>query len=142
MMQKLRIRIKRPLGEVTVTRKVERDGVTVIVWKKRGELPEWKFTFDRDSVYPTKKTFLGGKVETVDAFPFATEAVKYDYLAKEEDQAIYDRYTEEKLVNAKVLEGLGEEEKQKAPALLWIIFILSVGSFLLSLLTYWRSVGR
>ncbi len=138
MTQKLRIRIKRPLGELVITRRVEKNGTSVVVWKERGKRPEWKFNFDRNCVYPTKKTFIGGRQDTVDVFPFSTEAVSYNYIADETDAPLYDRETEHRLVTAKVLESLGEGEKEKMPTITWILLFLVLGNFLLSFLTYWR----
>jgi hypothetical protein len=138
MTQKLRIRIKRPLLEVVIHRRVEKDGVSCVVWKEKGDRPEWKFNFDRACVYPTKKMFIGGKQDTVDVFPYSTEAVTYNYRTDEEHQALYDRETEHKLVSAKVMEELGEGEKEKISGLTWIMLFLIVGTFIISAYGLWK----
>ncbi len=82
MTQKIRIRIKRPLGEIVVTRKVRSDGKSAILWKEneRKHRPEWIVKFGKNGcVYRTKKTLLGGKQDTIDVYPWSEEAVVHDY---------------------------------------------------------------
>lgn len=139
-MAKLKIRIKRPLGEVMITRKVERDGASAIIWKEKGQRPEWKLHFNREAIYRTKR-FPIGKMDTVDAFPYAENAVTYNYEAQEENQPIFDRETEDRFVRAKVLHTLGDEDKLKVHPLVWVIFIFTLLILVVNMIQWFNKVA-
>jgi hypothetical protein len=141
MTQKIRIRIKRPLGEIVVTRKVRSDGKSAILWKEneRKNRPEWMVKFGKNGcVYRTKKTFLGGKQDTIDVYPWSEEAVVHDYENEEDEEPLYDRETEYRQTHADVVKSLGEPEEEKRDAITWVLLFLMVGTFLISLLQYWK----
>lgn len=141
MTQRIRIRIKRPLGEIVVTRRVLPDGKSAILWKEneRKHRPEWRAHFGTvGAVYRTKKTFLGGKQDTIDIYPWSEEAVVHDYENEKDDAPLYDRETEYRQTHAEVVKSLGEPEEHKTDGITWIMLFLVVGTFLISLLQYWK----
>jgi len=142
MTQKIRIRIKRPLGEVIVTRKVQADGTSAILWKEneRKSRPEWRVSFGKNGcIYRTKKNyFLGGKMDTIDVYPWSAEAVVHNYENEEDQEPLYNRETEYRQTHAEVVKSLGEPEEHKTEATTWIILFLLLGTFLISLLQYWK----
>jgi hypothetical protein len=124
-----------------VTRKVQADGKSAILWKEneRKSRPEWRVSFGKNGcVYRTKKTFLGGKQDTIDVFPWSEEAVKHDYENEETDEPLYNRETEYRNTHADVVKSLGEKEEHKIDGITWIMLFLVVGTFLISLLQYWK----
>lgn len=140
MTAKVRIRIKRPLGETVITRKVLPDGKSSIIWKEnpRRKRPEWRVNFGKNGcVYRTKKMFLGGKMDTIDVFPWSEEAVQHNFELEKDEEPLFDREQEYAYVHADVLKELGGEDHKIEP-ITYIILFLLVGTFAISVLSYFR----
>lgn len=117
------VRVKRPIGEIAKLKKVLIDGKTILYQKQKGLRPEWKFKFTNQSLYYTRILFLF-KILTVDIFPEAPEAIKYDYEIAKVDTPKYDKTTSHFFVHKGVRKALSSEMDKKPSFLQYLPIIL------------------
>jgi len=119
------VRVKRPIGEIAKLKKVLIDGKTILYHKKKGLRPEWKIKFTNQSLYYTR--ILGFfKVLTIDVFPEAPEAIKYDYEVAKADTPKYDKTTSHFFVHKGVREALSSEMDKKPSFIQYLPIILMI----------------
>lgn len=116
---KIQVRVKYPTGETI--RWIKPEGLTVPLIKPKGRRGGWVIPLDKDSVfYSTTK--LGRKVPTIEVIGDGGKAITWNYEAKEaKDQPLWDRTSEEKMMEKLQAKMLIESGKQALPTLFWIV---------------------
>lgn len=130
---KIKIRIKRPIGEIEEWKKPQKDGKTIIMQKSRGKKnPGWKFTFSRASLYFTKR-WPGRKILTLDIIANSLKAIEYDFkkcMAYPYGLTLKDII---RINRADILEQRGQGLKMQLPTLFWLVLIMGVVNLIMSL---------
>jgi len=125
--RKYMIRVKTVSGEKSCFRRVENDGQTIMMQKvKEGKRPEWKFTFERSSVYPVRR--LGVWWPTIDVHRGSPKAITYDMEAKTVIQPHWTKEDSQKFIETDFLKNLlhAISESEKLRQLLTFSLLLTL----------------
>jgi hypothetical protein len=132
---KVLVKVKTASGEYVKIKKIEDDGETIIMQKQRGKRPEWHFNLKGSSLYWSRR--FGKRWPSVDVFQWASKAVSYQWETKEVDAPLYDRATEQEIVNKAILDKAGEKVPGQQPGLIVaVLFLCIIIVFMLAYLMF------
>jgi len=124
------VRIKKGPIEEYRWRKPELDGEIIVMEKTTRKRPGWSFKLpSKISAFKSwGRTFF-----VVDIFYGAPKAIEYHFDTCEIDQPRWDKPTSHKFINAKILEKMGEEPKEKSSTIMLIVIGLIIVNILITL---------
>lgn len=118
---RIRIRIKTPVGEKEIWRAPNVSGDKVTIFKGSKKVPKWELNFDHKALYFTKKFFM--KVPTIDTFANSEKAFIYDFDKLSIDKPKYDKDTANKWLHSEAITKYGEGLSTKQNQLFLIALI-------------------
>ena len=125
---KVYVRVRKLLDAPILKRTVEKDGKTVIVYKRKGKKePGWPLEIT--SIQP-KKGLFGTKLY-VDAYPYARKTISFNHSNETIDEPRWNKEESHRYINAEILKKVGQEPKEKSNTALWIIAGLIIASIVL-----------
>lgn len=128
---KVLVKVKTASGEYTKYKRIdqEKTGDRVQMQTERGKRPEWHFNLGKSSLYWSRR--FGKWRLTIDVFQFSQKAIQYDWVGQKIEQPLYDRVTEQELVNKAILDKAGEKPKETSPGLIFLVLLFSLITMLL-----------
>lgn len=118
---RIRIRIKTPVGEKEIWRQPDISGEKVTIFKGTKKKPKWELFFDSKSLYFTRKFAM--KVPTIDCFANSEKAFDYDFDNKSIEKFKYDKDTANKWLHSEAITKYGEGLSTKQNQLFMIALI-------------------
>jgi hypothetical protein len=131
---KVIVRVKTPSGEYWKTKKVEKDGKTIVMQKGKGKLAGWKFTFDNRALIVKHDLFRTKYY--LDVFHDSTKTIAYDYSLPDTEQP---KLTKNNVKDVARWEALKQRYstmgQQKTPFIAYLTFIGVVVAVVLLILS-------
>ena len=130
---KYQIRVKTPSGNYKKKKEVEQDGKTIVMLRDKKFRPEWKFTFNANSIQREKFLHFF-TIEYIEVLYRANQAISLDYKKQKHTAPYFDVNVWKKLLQAKALQFLGTGPKTETPLILYAIAGMLAISLILTFL--------
>lgn len=125
---KMLVRTKGTLREAETWVKPDWMHNKVVMKMPKDKNTGWSFTFNNKSLMYKSALFGAKKYFAVEVFPDATKAIEFDTETSTTTMPHWDKATEEKLFEAKVIKAAGETgQKLKVPMAIYLLILVNIG---------------